>query len=147
VQAAVLAWYVTSTRRLDAVGRHWSSLRTASFVVGVLVTAYAVEGGIAHYQQQNFTSHVVQLLLLIDVAPPMLAMGAPLTLALQSSPRRTSAGLFSALRSRPVRVLTNPVVALGLAMGTIMASRSITRCSSLTCTCSSCWLVATCGGS
>ena len=119
VQVAVLAWYLSSARRLVALGRHWSLLRTASFVVGLLVTAYAVEGGIAYYQQRNFTTHVVQLLLLIDVAPPLLAMGAPLSLALQSSPRRVSAALFAALHSRTARALSNPLVALVLSMGTM----------------------------
>jgi putative membrane protein len=119
VQVTVLAWYLGSTRRLVALGRHWSLLRTASFVVGILITAYAVEGGIAHYQQRNFTTHVVQLLLLIDVAPPMLAMGAPINLALQSSPRRVSAALFAVLHSRTVRALSNPLVVLVLSMGTM----------------------------
>ena len=101
------------------LGRRWSLLRTASFVVGILVTAYAVEGGIAYYQQRTFTTHVIQLLLLIDVAPPFLAMGAPLTLALQSSPRRVSAALFDALHGRAVRALSNPLAALVLSMGTM----------------------------
>jgi len=87
----------------------------------MVVTAYAVEGGIAYYQQRNFTTHVVQLLLLIDVAPPLLAMGAPVTLALQSSPRRVSAALFDALHSGTVRALTSPLAALVLAMGTMYA--------------------------
>lgn len=121
VQLSVLAWYLTSTRRLGALGRSWSWLRTASFVVGVLVTVYATLGGIAHYQQRNFTTHVIQLLLLIDVAPPMLAMGAPLTLALQSSPRRVSAALFDVLHGGSARALTHPLVAFTLAMGTMYA--------------------------
>jgi putative copper resistance protein D len=119
VQVAALAWYLRSTRRLGALGRRWSPLRTASFVVGILVTAYAVEGGIAYYQQRTFTTHVIQLLLLIDVAPPLLAMGAPLTLALQSSPRRVSAALFAVLHGRTVGVLTNPLAVLVLSMGTM----------------------------
>jgi cytochrome c oxidase assembly factor CtaG len=119
VQVVVLVWYLRSTRRLAALGRCWSILRTGSFVAGILVTAYAVEGGIAYYQQRNFTTHVVQLLLLIDVAPPFLAMGAPLTLALQSSPRRVSAVLFGALHSRTVRAFSSPLAAVVLSMGTM----------------------------
>jgi cytochrome c oxidase assembly factor CtaG len=119
VQVAVLVWYLRSTRRLGALGRRWSPLRTASFVVGILVTAYAVEGGIAYYQQRTFTAHVIQLLLLIDVAPPLLAMGSPLTLALQSSPRRVSAVFFGALHSRTVRALSSPLAVLVLSMGTM----------------------------
>jgi cytochrome c oxidase assembly factor CtaG len=118
VQVAALVWYLRSTRRLGALGRRWSPLRTASFVVGILVTAYAVEGGIAYYQQRTFTTHVIQLLLLIDVAPPLLAMGAPLNLALQSSSRRVSGALFDVLHSRTVRALLSPLAVLVLSMGT-----------------------------
>ena len=119
VQVAALVWYMRSTRRLGALGRRWSPLRTASFVVGILVTAYAVEGGIAYYQQRTFTTHVIQLLLLIDVAPPLLAMGAPLNLALQSSSRRVSGALFDVLHSRTVRALSSPLTVLVLSMGTM----------------------------
>jgi putative membrane protein len=119
VQVAALVWYLRGTRRLGAMGRRWSALRTASFVVGILVTAYAVEGGIAYYQQRTFTTHVIQLLLLIDVAPPMLAMGAPLNLALQSSSRRVSAVLFNVLHGRIVGDLFSPLAVLVLSMGTM----------------------------
>lgn len=119
VQVAAVAWYLWSLRRLGALGRRWSPLRTASFIVGILVTVYAVEGGIAYYQQRTFTAHVIQLLLLIDVAPPFLAMGAPLTLALQSSPRRVSAVLFDVFHGRAVHLLSNPLAALVLSMGTM----------------------------
>ena len=119
VQVAALVWYLRGTRRLGAMGRRWSPLRTASFVVGILVTAYAVEGGIAYYQQRTFTTHVIQLLLLIDVAPPLLAMGAPLNLALQSSSRRVSAALFNVLHGRTLGALLSPLAVLALSMGTM----------------------------
>jgi putative copper resistance protein D len=119
VQVAALVWYLRGTRRLGAMGRRWSPLRTASFVVGILVTAYAVEGGIAYYQQRTFTTHVIQLLLLIDVAPPLLAMGAPLNLGLQSSSRRVSRALFDMLHSRTMRALLSPLAVLVLSIGTV----------------------------
>jgi cytochrome c oxidase assembly factor CtaG len=119
VQVSALVWYLRSTRRLAGMGRRWSPLRTASFVVGILVTAYAVEGGIAYYQQRTFTTHVIQLLLLIDVAPPLLAMGAPLNLALQSSSRRVSAALFNVLHGRTLDALLSPLAVLALSMGTM----------------------------
>lgn len=119
VQVAVLAWYVAGVRRLAARGVRWSIFRTLCFVVGMLVVAYAGEGGIAHYQTSNFSAHVVQVLLLVDVGPPLLALGAPVTLALQSSSRARSAPLVSILRSWPLQAVSRPLVAFVIMMGSL----------------------------
>jgi cytochrome c oxidase assembly factor CtaG len=119
LQLVVLAWYLTGVRRVGARGARWPLFRALGFVVGVLVVAYATEGGIAHYQTSNFTAHVVQVLLLVDVGPPLLALGAPITLALQSSSRHTAATLVSVLRSGPVQVVSRPIVAFVIAMGSM----------------------------
>jgi putative membrane protein len=119
VQVIALVWYVTSIRRLAARGRRWSPLKTVSFVTGVLVVAYAAEGGVAYYDDSNFTVHVIQHLLLMNLAPPLLAMGAPITLGLQSSSRRTTTFLLKVLHSAPARFVTNPLVAFAAATGTM----------------------------
>lgn len=116
-----LVWYVRSTRRVASRGRAWSGLHTACFVVGILVIAYATDGGIAHYEASNFTAHAVQIFLLTNIAPPLVAMGAPITLALQSSSPRTTNRLLRALHSEPVRALSQPLVDFGLAMGLVFA--------------------------
>jgi putative membrane protein len=118
LQLLVLGWYLRSARRLAALDRRWSVPRTASFVIGLAVVAYAVEGGIAYYERVNFTTHVVQLLLLTDVAPPLLAAGAPIRLALQSS-RRANAGLVRALHSPVARAVSQPLVAFAIATATL----------------------------
>jgi cytochrome c oxidase assembly factor CtaG len=119
VQLVVLGWYLSSVRRLAGRGAHWSVLRTLYFVVGMAIVAYATEGGIAHYQTSNFTAHVVQVLLLVDVGPPLMALGAPVTLALQSSSRRRSAQLVRVLRSWPVQAVSRPLVAFVITMGSM----------------------------
>jgi cytochrome c oxidase assembly factor CtaG len=116
VQVVVLGWYLSSVRKVAARGVHWSVFRTICFVVGVLMVAYAFEGGIAHYQTSNFTAHVVQVLLLVDVGPPLLALGAPITLALQSGSRRRAATLVKFLRSWPVQFVSRPLVAFAITM-------------------------------
>lgn len=121
VQLAVLVWYLLSMRRLGERGRRWSRYKAASFVAGLAVAAYAAEGGIAYYDDSNFTVHVVQHLLLMNAAPPLLAMGAPVTLALQSSSRRTTKWLLKILHSSPARFLTYPLVALGSGVVTMYA--------------------------
>jgi len=119
LEVAALAWYLRSVRRLGGRERSWSAFKTAGFVAGLLVAAYAVEGGVAYYDVSNFTISVIQHLLLITVAPPLLAMGAPVTLALQSSSPRTTMVLLKVLRGVPARLLTHPLVAFGELMGTM----------------------------
>jgi cytochrome c oxidase assembly factor CtaG len=121
LELGALVWYVTSTRRVAARGRTWSVLRTACFVVGILVIAYGTDGGIAHYEASNFTAHAVQIFLLTNIAPPLVALGAPVTLALQSSSPRTTNRLLRVLHSRPARALSQPLVAFGVAMGMAFA--------------------------
>jgi putative copper resistance protein D len=119
LQLLALAWYLRSTSRLAGRGRSWSLWRTAGFLAGLLVVAYAAEGGMALYDRSNFTVSVIQHLLLITVAPPLLAMGAPITLALQASSWRTTAALLQVLHGAPARLLTHPVVAFTGLMGTM----------------------------
>ena len=111
LEVAALGWYIVAVRRMGVAGKTWPRFRTASFALGLVVVAYAVEGGIANYERVNFSAHVVQLLLLVDVAPPLLAIGAPTRLALQSSSRRASTLVVRALHSRPARFVTRPLVA------------------------------------
>jgi len=119
VQLAVLAWYLSSVRRLVSRDGRWSVFRTLCFVLGVIIVAYATEGGIARYQTSNFTAHVVQVLLLVDVGPPLMALGAPITLALQSSSRRRGAVLVRVLRSWPVQAVSRPLVAFVITTGSM----------------------------
>jgi putative copper resistance protein D len=57
---------------------------------------------------------MVQHLLLTMIAAPLLVLGAPVTLALLASAPAARRRLVSVLRSRPVRVATNPVFAWAL---------------------------------
>jgi cytochrome c oxidase assembly factor CtaG len=55
------------------------------------------------------------------VAPPLLALGAPITLALATLPTRGARSLAGVLRSRGARVLGNPVVGWALFVGVPIA--------------------------
>lgn len=106
--------YAGGVRRLRARGRRWPARRSASFAAGLATIAFALQSGLARYDTTAFSVHATQHLLLTMVAPPMLALGAPLTLALQASRRATKRALLSVLHSPPLRALTHPLVVWSL---------------------------------
>lgn len=112
--AAVFA-YVEGVRALNRrhPRRRWPWWRTVSFVAGVAVVVAAVDGSVAAYGDVLFWVHMIKHLMLIMLAPWLLAMGYPVTLLLRASRGRRRLRARAVLRSRPVRVLTNPLVTLG----------------------------------
>ncbi len=116
-----VGWYLWSLRRLAARGRRWPAGRVVAFVAGLVVVVVAIQSGLASYDDTNFTAHVVQHLLLMNLAPPLLALGAPVTLALQSSRRATTTRLLKVLHSAPARFVTHPGVAAVMTVATMYA--------------------------
>lgn len=108
VTAAV--WYLRAEWAVAVRGRRWSKKRTVSFMAGLVGVDVALQSPVATYTMNYFQAHVIQHLLLMVVAPPLLAMGAPMTLALQTSSRRTKVQLLRILNSRTFRAVTHPVV-------------------------------------
>lgn len=114
LQVASAAMYLWGVRRLAARGRRWSPWRVAAFLSGLATLFVALVSGLASYDNSVFTMDVIQHLLLMMVAPPLLSLGAPITLALQSGSRSVQTGLLRVLHSHPVVLLTAPLVAGGL---------------------------------
>src|SRR5437762_8994906 len=86
-------------------------LRTAAFLGGLAAIAVALMSGIERYDTTLFSVHMVQHLLLLLVAPPLIALAAPITQLLRaSSPGFRKRVLLPILRSTPVSVLAHPVV-------------------------------------
>lgn len=114
-------WYLLAVRRLAVRCRRWSPGSTVSFLAGVAVVWIAVGSGLAAYDEVNVTLHVVQHLLLMMVAPPLIAIGRPVTLASQAASRRTQVVLLRVVHSRAVAVVTFPVLTWFLYFGTMYA--------------------------
>jgi putative membrane protein len=124
VLAAVIAaayWYLRADWLLAARGRGWSRWRTASFLAGLAVIDIALQSPVATFTGTYFQAHVIQHLLLMVVAAPLLALGAPSTLLLQTASRPTKRAWLGVLRSRPFAVLTFPVVVWFLYFGLMFA--------------------------
>ncbi len=94
VAAAAVLWYVRSALTLRRSGVRWPVGRTVAWIAGVAVAVVVLCGGVATYAPAMFSVHMVQHMTLTMLVPILLAMGAPVTLALRSLPagsaRRTS---------------------------------------------------------
>lgn len=104
------AAYVYGVRRLRARGDAWPVGRTVSFLVGGLGTiAVATISGLAAYDTSLFAAHMVQHMLLSMVATVFLALGAPITLALRTLPKRPRGVVLAVLHSRFARLVSFPL--------------------------------------
>jgi len=109
VAVLVGAWYVQSAWALSAHGRPWSGMRTASFLTGLVMIDVALQSPVATLTMGYFEAHMAQHLLLMVIAPPLLALGAPMTLALQTSGRTTKTRLLRVLHSQAFRWWSHPI--------------------------------------
>ncbi len=101
--------YVVGVVVLTRRGDHWPIGRTVAFVGLGMGTFYVVtQSGIAAYDTTLLSVHMVQHMALSMVVPLFLALGAPVTLALRTLPRRPRGWLLSALHSRVAKVLSFP---------------------------------------
>lgn len=112
VLAASGALYVAALLRLRHRGRSWPAATTACFLAGLVVLFVALCSGLARYDDDNFSAHVVQHILLMMVGPPLVVLGRPLTLLLQATDRRSQRAGIALLHSQPVRLLTSSLSVL-----------------------------------
>ena len=105
----VALWYLRGVLRLAKRDRRWSRGRIAAFLAGLVMVELALGSSVATLAMSQFPSHIAQHLLLMVVAPPLLALGAPMTLALQTSRRPVKRALLRALHSKPFAVLSHPI--------------------------------------
>jgi putative copper resistance protein D len=102
--------------------RPWPKRSSASFLAGLAVIAFATQSFVGAYDDTLFWVHMIQHLLLIMVAPPLLVLGRPATLLLHASRNPLHRRALAVLRSEPMAVLTHPVVGLALYAATIVGT-------------------------
>lgn len=119
--------YLAGVVRLRRRGDRWPVLRTVSWVVGWLLFLYATNGALGIYSRVAFSWHMTLHMLEAMVVPIFLVLGAPVTLALRTlKPRRDGTLgprelLLTAVHSRVLGVLGNPVVAAALFFTSLVA--------------------------
>ncbi len=108
--ALYLAGVVRLRRRHDT----WPVMRTVSWLAGLGVVIWCTNAGIASYAQVSVGLHMFQHMTLTMLAPILLVLGAPATLALRAlkpavgNERGPREWLVWFLHSWITRILTNP---------------------------------------
>jgi cytochrome c oxidase assembly factor CtaG len=123
--AAILAaLYLWGTWRVGRrhPARPWRWWRTAFFFAGLAVIVLATESGIGAYDDVLFWDHMVQHLMLIMVAPPLLVAGQPVTLLLHASRNPLHTWTKRVIRSRVVTFLTWPPFTLAAYAAVIVST-------------------------
>nr|WP_223205364.1 cytochrome c oxidase assembly protein [Gordonia jinghuaiqii] len=117
VAAVAIAVYGAAALRCRQDPRGWSGWRTAGFVVGVgLLVVATVPAG-----SDDLSAHMIGHLLIGMYAPLALALSAPVTLLLRSTPAAFGRRLMHIVRSRPARIVAHPVVLLVATVGGLVA--------------------------
>jgi cytochrome c oxidase assembly factor CtaG len=118
--AAYLAGVRIVRRRHPA--RPWPASRTAAFLLGLAAIAVATQSSIGVYDDVLFSIHMIQHLLLIMVAPPLLIFGRPVTLLLHAARNPLHTRIKQVLRSSVVSRLTWPPVAVTLYAAVVIST-------------------------
>ncbi|MHA6624897.1 cytochrome c oxidase assembly protein [Pseudonocardia sichuanensis] len=121
---AAVALYLHGARVLRARGDAWPAGRTAAWVCGWVVLELATSSGLGRYAPGLFSVHMISHMALNMLAPVLLALGGPVTLALRvlhpagrGNPPGPREWLAAAVASPVARLLTHPLVTLALFVG------------------------------
>jgi cytochrome c oxidase assembly factor CtaG len=118
VFAALYLWGAWRVGRRHPA-RPWPWWRTGLFLGGLVVVVLATESGIGAYDDVLFWDHMIQHLMLIMIAPPLLVLAQPVTLLLHASRNPLHTWAKRVVRSRAVTFLTWPPFVLVLYAATI----------------------------
>jgi len=117
---AVLTWYLWATTRTRTP---WRRSATWCFVAGIVVLAVVYLGPLAAWSHTFFWVHMTSRCCVMMVAAPLLVLGAPTTLWFSASGDASRRRwVVPILRSRAVRLLTNPILTWLLFAGVLLGT-------------------------
>jgi len=129
--ALLAACYLTAARRCghppEAARPHqhhrpWPAVRTLAFLGGLGAVTVATQGWPGVHDEESLAAHMVQHLLLIMVAPPLLIAGQPVTLLLHTVGNPWHTRVKRVIRSRPVTALTWPPAGVALYSAAVLGT-------------------------
>ncbi|WP_330276114.1 cytochrome c oxidase assembly protein [Lentzea sp. NBC_00516] len=111
--AAVLAAlvYLLGVRRLRGRGDAWPGGRTAAWSLGCAVLLVVTSSGVGRYAAGTFSTHMVAHMSLNMLAPVLLVLGGPVTLALRALPPGPRQWVIALVHCRVTRIIAHPAVA------------------------------------
>jgi putative copper resistance protein D len=123
IAAGVALWWM-AVRRINAahLDNPVPRKRTVAFLAGMAALALALLSGIERYDTTLFSVHMVQHVLLVLVAAPLLAMAAPLTVLLRLLGPGRRRAVIRVLHTRVARAIAFPVSAWILFAAVMWAS-------------------------
>lgn len=123
VPLVLIGLYVGGVRALRRRGDAWPAQRTVLWMLGCLLLVFVTSGGPGVYSRLQFSTHMLQHMILMIVVPFLWVLGAPVTLALRALPGRRDESLgpremlMQLVHSRFLRVMGHPLVASALFTG------------------------------
>ena len=78
--------YLLAVRRLHRRGDSWPPGRTVAWLAGCAMVLFATSSGLGRYAEAQFSIHMIAHMLLGMIAPILLVLGGPVTLALRVLP-------------------------------------------------------------
>ena len=114
---AVCGTYLLAMVTLRRRGVPWPAVRAGCWVLGAATAGVALAGPPARWAHHDFAGHMTVHVLLGMLAPLLLVLGAPVTLALRTLPVRAARRVSRVLRSAPAAVPAHPLVAGVLNIG------------------------------
>ena len=120
-----IVFYLAGVRRMRKRGDAWPLRRTVLWVLGMIVLFFVTNGAVNVYQKYLFSAHMLAHMTLSMMVPIFLVSGAPVTLALRTSTKRKDGSrgghewILCAINSRFARIVSNPIVAAVLFVGSL----------------------------
>jgi putative membrane protein len=113
----VLVLYLLAVAVSNRKHKQWPVSRTILWITGVGCALVAVSGPVAQRAHMEFSFHMLGHLLLGMLAPLLMVLAAPVTLTLRTLPVTLARRLSNILKSRIMRMVSDPVVTAILNIG------------------------------
>jgi cytochrome c oxidase assembly factor CtaG len=112
LEVAVVVVYIYGVERVRLSGRNWPAFRTLSFVFGVASLAAVLQSGFAGYDDDLLWVHMTQHLVLMMLAAPLLALGAPVRLCFAAGSGSVRRFVAEILHDPSMRLITGTTAAV-----------------------------------